>query len=354
MNNDKKAEGITWISTQSLIRLRMYASQLLLSSSKIHAKQGGAYLSSFKGRGMEFDESRVYQAGDDIRNMDWRVTARTGTAHTKVFREERERPVLLWLDLNDSMMFATRNKFKSVFATELACLIAWSAAKNNDRVGGLIFSADEHIEIKPRRGKNSVLDFIGRCTKHKAWHKTEKTGHTNSQNKDRNMATAVSRLQKVTHPGSLIFMISDFHHMDEKAFAHLASIARNNDIVLINISDPIEQDLPASGNYRITDGENELQIRATDKKIRRDYHQHYLTQNELLEKFCRQHRIHIIPISTSGDAFEQLNKGLGLNAGPGPNSSGSSGSSNVRKTKPGHAPRQSIRPAPHQPSSQRP
>ncbi|MBE9568426.1 MAG: DUF58 domain-containing protein, partial [Proteobacteria bacterium] len=139
-NTNKQAEGITWISTQSLIRLRMHASQLLLNSSKIHAKQGGAYLSSFKGRGMEFDESRIYQAGDDIRNMDWRVTARTGTAHTKVFREERERPVLLWLDLNASMMFATRNKFKSVIATELASLIAWSAARNNDRIGGLIFS----------------------------------------------------------------------------------------------------------------------------------------------------------------------------------------------------------------------
>ena len=161
-SNDKPAEGITWISPQSLIKLRLHASQTMLNSSIIHAKQGGAYLSSFKGRGMEFDESRIYQAGDDIRNMDWRVTARTGEAHTKVFREERERPVLLWLDLNPSMMFATRNRFKSVIATELAALIAWGAAKNNDRLGGLIFSSDEHIEIKPRRGKAAVLDFIGR------------------------------------------------------------------------------------------------------------------------------------------------------------------------------------------------
>ena len=101
-HGDKKSEGITWISSQSLIQLRLQANQLPLDSGKIHAKQGGAYLSSFKGRGMEFDESRIYQAGDDIRNMDWRVTARTGLAHTKVFREERERPILLWLDLLNS------------------------------------------------------------------------------------------------------------------------------------------------------------------------------------------------------------------------------------------------------------
>lgn len=106
LNNE--AEGITWISSQSLIQLRHNASQLLLDSSRIHAKQGGAYLSSFKGRGMEFDESRIYQAGDDIRNMDWRVTARTGTAHTKVFCEERERPVLIWLDLNTSMTLSSQ------------------------------------------------------------------------------------------------------------------------------------------------------------------------------------------------------------------------------------------------------
>ncbi len=304
-NLDKKAEGITWISSQSLIQLRMKANQIPLDKSKIHAKQGGAYLSSFKGRGMEFDESRIYQAGDDIRNMDWRVTARTGTAHTKVFREERERPVLLCLDLNASMMFATRNKYKSVIATEIAVLISWSAANNNDRIGGLIFSSDEHHEIKPRRGKTAVLDFIGRATKHKAW------THDHNASK-RNMVTAISRLRKVTHPGSLIFMISDFRDMDEKAYSHLANIARHNDIVLIKITDPIEVELPASGSYKLTDGTNELQIQTSNKKTRNEYHLRYANQNDQLEKFCRQHRIHLIAISTADDHIEKLNSGLGI------------------------------------------
>jgi len=304
-NLDKKAEGITWISSQSLIQLRMKANQIPLDKSKIHAKQGGAYLSSFKGRGMEFDESRIYQAGDDIRNMDWRVTARTGTAHTKVFREERERPVLLCLDLNASMMFATRNKYKSVIATEIAVLISWSAANNNDRIGGLIFSSDEHHEIKPRRGKTAVLDFIGRATKHKAW------THDHNDSK-RNMVTAISRLRKVTHPGSLIFMISDFRDMDEKAYSHLANIARHNDIVLIKITDPIEVELPASGSYKLTDGTNELQIQTSNKKTRNEYHLRYTNQNDQLEKFCRQNRIHLIQISTSDNTFEKLANGLGV------------------------------------------
>lgn len=317
-NLDKNAEGITWISPQSLIQLRMQANQLPLNKSKIHAKQGGAYLSSFKGRGMEFDESRIYQAGDDIRNMDWRVTARTGTAHTKVFCEERERPVLLWLDLNNSMMFATRNKFKSVIATEIATLVAWSAAKNNDRVGGLIFSASEHIEIKPRRGKTAALDFIGRVTKHSAWTSAPAEYQAGGQaglspaKLKRNMVSAISRLRKVTHPGSLIFMVSDFRDMNEAAYSQLASIARHNDIVLVKITDPIEVELPASGSYKLTDGSNELQLQTSNKKIRKQYHQHYLTQNNYLENFCRKNRLHLIQISTADNTLDKLINGLGI------------------------------------------
>jgi len=308
-NTDKQGEDITWISPQSLIQLRIPASQLPLDSGKIHAKQGGAYLSSFKGRGMEFDESRIYQAGDDIRNMDWRVTARTGTAHTKVFCEERERPVLLWLDLSPSMMFATRNKFKSVIASEIATLIAWSAAKNNDRIGGLIFSADDHTEIKPRRGKTAVLDFIGRCTKHSAW-RPEQSKSKSIPDK----SSAVSRLRTVTHPGSLIFMISDFRDMNEKTFAHIANISRSNDIIMIKISDPIEINLPTSGSYKLTDGVKELQIQTSSKKTRNEYHQRYVNHNEQLKRFCRQHRIHLVNISTDDNIIDTLKKGLGINS----------------------------------------
>ncbi len=309
-NTNKQAEGITWISAQSLIKLRLQANQLPLDSGKIHAKQGGAYLSAFKGRGMEFDESRVYQAGDDIRNMDWRVTARTNTPHTKVFREERERPVLLWLDLGSSMMFATRKKFKSVVACEIASLIAWSAEKNNDRIGGLIFSENEHVEIKPRRGKTAVLDFIGRCTKHSSWTASTESKSDSALNK----AAAVSRLRKVSHPGSLVFMISDFRDMDKKAFAHIQNIARSSDIIMVNIFDPIEAELPASGSYKLTDGKNELRIQTSSKKTRDAYQQRYLSHQQQLEKFCRQHRIHLINISTDDDVLETLKKGLGVNA----------------------------------------
>ncbi len=308
---DPSAENITWISPQSLILLRDGANTLPLNNSKIHARQGGNYLSSFKGRGMEFDESRLYMPGDDIRNMDWRVTARTGTAHTKVFREERERPVLLWLDLNSSMFFATRGSYKAVVAARIAALIGWSVTSNNDRLGGLIFSTEQHSELRPRRGKAAVLDFIGQCCKHPAWDR----GQTpDLQHQPRNMTVAVSRLRKVAHPGSLVFLLSDFREMDPSAWSHLANIARHSDVVLIQISDPIETQLPHVGSYRVSSGQTVVQINAFSKTTQQRYHEKAEQRYDTLQHFCRQHRIFLLSISTADDTLTQLQHGLGIRA----------------------------------------
>jgi len=301
--NNEQSEKVTWISSQSLVGLRTKARNIPLYTGKIHAKQGGTYLSSFKGRGMEFDESRIYQPGDDIRNMDWRVTARTGEAHTKVYQEERERPVLLWLDLNPSMFFATKGAYKSVIATKAAALLAWCVTNHNDRVGALVFAGDEHVEIRPRRGKSAVLDFINRTVKHSAWN--------NGHDTQRNMETAMSRLRKVAHPGSLIFLLSDFREMNDITTSHLANIARHNDIVLINVSDPIESDLPTSGFYKVSNGQKEISFNTADKKLRERYHQRFVDHTENLKTLCRQNRMHLLNLSTDRDVLESLQDGLG-------------------------------------------
>lgn len=308
-DQQQQSEGITWISPQSLIQLRHLASKLPLNSGKIHARQGGAYLSSFKGRGMEFDESRMYLPGDDIRNMDWKVTARTGDPHTKVFREERERPVLLWLDLNASMFFATRGAFKAVVASKAATLLAWSAAAHNDRLGALIFAGDNHVELRPRRGKAAALDFIRRSCVHPAW----KNLHNSKQ--ARNMEHSLSRLRKVTKPGSLIFLASDFREMGQQAISHLINIARHNDVVLLHIFDPLETSLPASGQYRISDGLNELSFNAADNNLRTEYQSRFAQHQQNLKKLCQQQRMHLVSISTQDDVLQSLQTGLGIRAG---------------------------------------
>ena len=308
MKHTPDTDGITTISTRSLIALREQARQLPLHSSRIHARQGGAYLSSFKGRGMEFEESRMYMPGDDIRNMDWRVTARTGNAHTKVFREERERPVLLWLDLNASMMFATRRAFKAVVASKVAALLAWSTVNHNDRLGALIFAGDQHTEIRPRRGKNVALEILGAIAHHPAWRPQ------NQSVEKRDMQAAMSRLRKVTRPGSLVFMISDFRKMNHQAEVHLANIARHSDIVMIHVSDPIEDELPARGQYQVSDGNRVIQLNTSDKRYREQYHQRFDSHRQHLQKLCRKHRMFYLPVSTQDDPLTALQAGLGLRA----------------------------------------
>jgi uncharacterized protein (DUF58 family) len=256
---------------------------------------------------MEFDESRLYLPGDDIRNMDWRVTARTGEPHTKVYREERERPVLIWLDLNPSMFFATRGCFKAVAAARAAALLAWSTSDHNDRLGALIFAGNDHIELKPRRGKSAVLDLIGRTCKHPAWN--------NFQHKQpRNMNHAMSRLRKVTRPGSLVFLISDFRELDEQAESHLINVARHNDVVLIQVYDPIEAELPPAGSYKVSDGNNELQLNTADRKLRLEYRQRFDQRQAMLARLCRQHRMYLLPLSTDEDVLTSLQQGLGIQA----------------------------------------
>ena len=131
----------------------------LLASAPGAIDSGGGYVSPYRGRGMEFEEVRAYQPGDDIRNMDWRVTARTGRPHTKLFREERERPVLFLVDLGPSMAFGTRVAFKSVVAARAAALLAWAARDNGDRIGGIVFAGKRHRELRPAARERGMLPF---------------------------------------------------------------------------------------------------------------------------------------------------------------------------------------------------
>jgi len=304
---DLPADDVTQISQSSLIGLNRDARQLPLRSNTIRAQSNGQYLSTFKGRGMEFDESRPYQPGDDIRAMDWKVTARTGTAHSKVFREERERPVLLWVDYRQPMHFGTQQHFKSVLAAKIGALLAWSATHHGDRLGGLIFSETAHIELRPSRGKSASLHFIKQLAQHSAWQQQDDI----STSKTHSASDSLGRLQQVSKPGSLIFLISDFRNMDELAWSRLSQLGRNADVVLISLHDPLEEQLPPAGIYKISNGENELNLNTYNKQQRNEYKQRYLTQQEELQNQCRKLSMHFISISTQDDYLAVLQKGLG-------------------------------------------
>ena len=310
------ADGIIQICQTSLIALNRDARQLPLHSANIQAQSNGQYLSAFKGRGMEFDESRPYQPGDDIRAMDWRVTARTGKAHSKVFREERERPVLLWVDYRQPMFFGTQQHFKSVLAAKVAALLAWSTAHHGDRLGGLIFSDEQskssHIELRPSRGKSASLHFIKQLAQHTAMLNAAEQINASNTNSMNSAAESLARLQRVSKPGSLIFLISDFRNMNDLAWSRISLLSRHSDIVLISIHDPLEQQLPPAGVYKISNGKTELNLNTYSKKQRYEYQSRFVIQQDKLTSRCRKQNMHLINLSTSDDVLHTLQQGLGL------------------------------------------
>ncbi|MEX2524247.1 MAG: DUF58 domain-containing protein [Gammaproteobacteria bacterium] len=303
---EEQADEAVRINVASLVRLNRYAASIPLRGRRVMARQGGNYLSPFRGRGMEFDESRLYLPGDDIRNIDWRVTARTGKVHTKLFREERERPVFLWLDLRASMHFATRRCFKAVQASRLAALIAWSAVHHGDRVGAVLFSEEVHHELKPRRGRAGALQLINQLAAHPAWQDGNTAVPDNSA-----AGRALIRLRRVARPGSLIFLISDFRHLDESAETQLLHLARHNDVAMIHVYDILEEQLPPPGRYRLTDGEQEILLDTADKERVQQYRQRFHHHLERLTRLARKGNIHLLACTTEDDPLAVLKSGLG-------------------------------------------
>ncbi len=294
------------VTVPSLIRLNQAATALpRWPHTIIRAQQSGHFVSTFKGRGMEFDEVRPYQEGDDMRSIDWRVTARTGKVHTKLFHEERERPVFLWVDYRAPMFFATRGIFKSVFAARAASLLAWHANHHNDRVGGLIFSDENHHEFKPQRGKGSVLQFIKQLV--------SMSSQPIPSQLDKEAATyALGRLRRVIRPGSLIFLISDFRYWNAKAESHLVQITRHSDVVMLFIYDPLESRLPPAGRYRISNGHQDAMLNTLDQKKVIKYHQRFEQHQTYLQQLANQYRFLLLSGMTIDNPITVLQRGLGL------------------------------------------
>ena len=302
-------DGVVQISLPALIALHHAAESLSLKTGRIRALGSGDYHSPFKGRGMEFYEVRAYAPGDDVRTLDWRVTARTGRPHTKLFREERERAVLLWVDMRSAMFFATRGAFKAVRAAQAAALLGWSAVHQGDRLGGLIFSEHEHIELRPKRGKPPLLHLLQQLAQHPAWHHHAFTHDAEASAQAMNQS--LSRLRRVAQPGSLIILLSDFSHLNSQGSAHLAQLARHSDLLLAEIHDPLEAELPPPGFYRLSDGGNFLTMATASNALRERYHARFVQQQDVLKQLCRRYKMTFLPLSTVDDPLRALQQGLG-------------------------------------------
>jgi len=340
------------VSVASLIGLAHAARGLSLHRGDVRARRSDVRRSLFKGRGMEYDESRLYQPGDDVRHLDWRVTARTGKPHTKLFREERERPVFLWVDCRAPMFFATRGRFKSVAAAQLAALLAWSAVHDGDRIGSVLFTEDTHREIKPQRGKTGALRLfrelagVGGAVHDGAAGGGAASGSSSGAafggsgaasgggavrgggamrgggngngaagaNIGDSPAGALLRLSHIARPGSLIFFISDFRNFDERAETRLAQLAAHSETVLVFVCDALEERLPPPGQYRVGDGARDFHLDTGDAQFAADYAARFRRRAARLRALARKLGIGFLQCRTSDDPLAVLQRHFGTRA----------------------------------------
>ncbi|WP_313741626.1 DUF58 domain-containing protein [Pseudomonas sp.] len=259
----------------------------------------GLHHSKLRGRGVDFDQVRVYQAGDDVRNIDWRVTARTQEPHTKLFHEERERPIFILIEQSQRLFFGTGLMFKSVLAAQAAALFGWAALDHNDRIGGLVFGASEPHEIKPRRSKQSLLQLLNRLAR------VNQALHTDTVPSD-SLGLALRRAREVLRPGSLAIVVCDERALSEQAEQHLAMLSRHCDLLLLPVSDPLDHALPAAGLLRFAQGDGQLELDTLDATLRQAYHSQAQARIERWEVLAQKLRVVLIPLTTRMALIEQL------------------------------------------------
>ncbi|OUS07906.1 hypothetical protein A9Q90_04965 [Gammaproteobacteria bacterium 54_18_T64] len=299
-------------SIADLARLRFAARELVLfPHHAVKSALAGTRSSRFRGRGMDFDEVRPYQPGDDIRSIDWRVTARTTSPHTKVFREERERPLMVICDLRQTMFFGSR-RLKSVVACEIASLLAWAGLNAGERIGALVFGPEQQRDIRARRSQHSVLQLI------RALHETSMALLPREQpqasqsvprpgaNERYSLSEILEDTRRVARPGTSLMIISDFHDLDATSERHLFELARHCELNLFQVHDPLECQLPPPGQYQVSKGTQRFLLNTAKASLRSRFEQRHRDQEQLLQQATLRLKLPLLNFSTDEPVLDTL------------------------------------------------
>jgi len=278
------------------------ASEILKRVRKIEIKTkglskhifSGEYHSAFKGRGMSFSEVRDYQYGDDVRNIDWNVTARTGDPHIKVFEEDRELTVMLLIDISQSSLFGSIKQFKSELTAEISAVIAFSAITNNDKVGAILFTDKVEKYIPPKKGRSHILRIIREII----YYKPESTGTDLQQ--------ALIYLNNIQKKKAIVFILSDF--MTQGYEPALAIASRRHDLIGLHIYDQMEKELPKMGLIQTIDGEtgDKVILDTTSAAIRKKYNDWFDSNHSYFDQTFNRYRSDHLSISTADDYVKLL------------------------------------------------
>lgn len=280
-------EPATHIPLSGLIRLQADARALKLPAARpVRSRQAGLQRSPRRGRGMAFAEVRQYQPGDDIRSIDWRVTARRQSPHTKLYEEERERPVLLLCDLGPSLFFASTGAYKQVRGAQIAGILAWLALWSGDQVGGIVFNGNELTVQRPARRKKSVLQFLDTVARQQRSTRDANVAAADGV-ENATLDTALGEARRVAHTGSRIFVISDFLTITAETSRLLGSLARHNTVSALRVVDPLELKLPESGRFAIAGEDGPVWFDSSNPRFQRAYADKVRQHTEALEECFR-------------------------------------------------------------------
>ena len=289
----KDGSGL-FVTIEELLAQRRYAGEWLLSPYQhITSKQAGDVKSVFKGRGMEFEEIRAYNFGDDVRDIDWRVTARKQLPYTKLYTEEKDREVYVFLDFSPDMLFGTKHELKSVTAAKIASRIGWQCLKNKDRFGCLIFSSEKPILIKAQNSQANTMFIFKKIAS-----LSQKIIKTPNATYEISFKKAVQLLQQTIKHRAIVFILSDFHDFSTDLRDALVLLAKKADVSCVNIFDCLEKMPPAAGEYMVQQGQKHLIFSSENSHFCQEYVSYFKKKHQKLKNFCKQFHLHYFEKTT--------------------------------------------------------
>ena len=305
-----RAPGV-YADLDDLIRIQFKARDFSFKPQQpVTSILSGRYASRLRGRGLNFEELRRYHQGDDIRTIDWKVTARTRTPHVRVYTEEKDRSVVLLVDQREHMFFGSRDRLKSVTAAQLAALAAWRGLAAGDRVGAIVFSDTDVAEIRPVRSHRTVMEILGHVVQqnHALSADSQVTPNPGQINR------ALEKARVIAPHDALVILITDGFGIDDRTLRLTAGLAAHNDVLALLVVDPLR--FHPSGRMTISDGRLQMDLDLTDPSLRRKMENDFHTEQVDLTHYLRRLSAPLLVISNQGDVVSQMRRLLGVRGGP--------------------------------------
>jgi len=287
------------VSLDELIGMRRYINYMKPKySQKTSSLLSGDVKSAFKGRGLEFEEIRAYAFGDDVRDMDWRVTARRDEPYIKVFQEERDREIYVLLDFSATMVFGTKRELKSVFASKTAALIGWTALENRDRFGCIIYDGEQNCVFKAKSGIKNLLAILNTIAKMSV--------QILQSPKDGNFGKALKIAEKTIKNQGNIFILSDFSSFDSNVKNALYTLSQKGELYMLEINDELEVNPPKKGEYMAEYAGNQLVFNTYSSDFVENYKRYFANKRHNVKEFALKTKSSLVELKNGTDIFSQI------------------------------------------------